>query len=128
MWLFALFALFHAAAAIVARPPPPSSHELPHTYLIRFKDNTPAHIRDNHIQSIRDLEKDHPNVGIRHVFSLAFDGYSAVLNDATLEKVRHADEVVSIDHVGLSAERPRIPDHFSNHDQLQQQVTTVTNQ
>jgi subtilisin family serine protease len=77
---------------------------------------------------IRNLEEEHPNVGIRHVFSLAFDGYSAVLNDATLEKVRHADEVISIDHVGLSAEQPRLPDHFSDHVQAPQHMTADTNQ
>jgi subtilisin family serine protease len=124
MWSIAVFALIQAATAIVARPPPPTSQELPHTYLIKFKENTPAHIRNNHIQSIQNQGKDHPTVGIRHVFSLAFNGYSAVLNEATLNKVQHANEVLSIDHVGLSAEQPRRPDNFANHVIAQQRIAT----
>jgi Subtilase family/Peptidase inhibitor I9 len=124
MWTVALLLYVQTVFAIVARPSPLGKHELPHTYLIQFEENTPAQVRDEHLDWIRTIEKDHPHVGLRHVFSLAFNGYSAVLNDATLDKVRLRDEVISIDHVGLSAEQPPLPDHFTNHVEAVQRIHT----
>jgi hypothetical protein len=109
------FTFVHTASTIVVRPPSPSRQELPHTYLIQFRNDTPADLRNAHLEWIRSLEKQHERVRIRHVFSLAFDGYSANLNEAALDKVCQKDEILSIDHVGLSPEQPAIPDHFANH-------------
>jgi subtilisin family serine protease len=110
-----VFTIIHSASAIIARPPSPSKYELPHTYLIQFRNDTAPDVRDAHLEWIRSLEEQYERVRIRHVFSLAFDGYSATLNQATLDKVRHKDEILSIDHVGFSPEQPAIPDQFTNH-------------
>lgn len=100
----ALLQLLPAVAAIVARPPPPTSQELKHTYIIRFGENTTSSVQESHVDWIRSLEKRHESraIELRHVFSLGFNGYSAVLDLQALDAVRYSPEVVEISHVGLS--------------------------
>ncbi|QDS76266.1 hypothetical protein FKW77_001616 [Venturia effusa] len=99
------------AAAVVARPPPPAverphANEIEDTYIIRFKDNTADEIIKNHtswIQSTTQYNLDGTvSRGIRHIFSLAFDGYSAVLDKDTVRQVRDSPEVSHVNIVGTS--------------------------
>lgn len=106
--------ILQAVAAIVAIPRPPTQRELLHTYLVRFKSNSTKQERDKHVQWMGNLDTHRPNQGIRHIFTLAFHGYSAILNNVTLGQVRQREEIASIDHVGLSTEQGVIPDHVSN--------------
>src|SRR3954451_24840492 len=95
----------------LARTPPPAGEE-PHaieiedTYIIKFKDNAPDHVIKNHtawIQSTTQYNEDGTVArGIRHIFSLAFDGYSAVLDRETLRQVRRSPEVAHVNTVGTS--------------------------
>lgn len=105
IWLSTLLPLLLAASveAAVKLPPPPTSYQLPHTYIISFEDDTPAEVQEEHINYVKSLEAKYANVAVRHVFSLAFAGYSAVLNSEALEDIRQRDEVMRIDNVGLSA-------------------------
>jgi subtilisin family serine protease len=100
----ALSQLLPVVAAIVARPLPPTSRELKHTYIIKFGENTTSSVQQSHIDWIRSLVKRHESrtIELRHVFSLGFNGYSAVLDLEALDAVRYSPEVVEISHVGLS--------------------------
>jgi subtilisin family serine protease len=99
------------AAGVLARPPPPAVEE-PHaieiedTYIIKFRDDASDHVIKNHtswIQSTTQYNEDGTvSRGIRHIFSLAFDGYSAVLDRETLRLVRHSPEVSYVNTVGTS--------------------------
>jgi subtilisin family serine protease len=106
----ALLQLLPVVAAVVARPPAPTSQELKHTYIIKFGENTMSSVQESHVDWIRSLEKLHGsrNIELRHVFSLGFKGYSAVLDIEALDTVRYSPEVVEISHVGLS-ETPSNP-------------------
>jgi subtilisin family serine protease len=104
LWLPGVLAVL-AATIVNARiqlPPPPGPQEIPNTYLITFAKNATQNKQDDHVRWLRELEANNEEVAVRHVFSLAFTGYSAVLNQDTLEKVRHMNEVESIEYVGLS--------------------------
>jgi subtilisin family serine protease len=104
----ALLALFRTVAAIVARPPPAAENEIPNTFFVQFRENTPKDVRDSHVNYIRHLERGDGGVALRHVFSLGMHGYSAHLDERTLDHVRHQEEVQSIDHVGLSAKQEAV--------------------
>jgi len=100
-----VFLCAHLASAIVQLPPPPSHNQLSHTYLVRFTPDITPQVRDDHLAWIKSLESSHQDVALRHTFSLAWDGYSAVLDHAALDQVRRRDEVLAIDNVGLSAKQ-----------------------
>jgi len=89
-------------SARVHLPPPPSAQEIPNTYVITFAKNATRTVQKDHISWLKELEARNHEVAIRHIFSLAFQGYSAVLNANTLENIRQKNEVESIDYVGLS--------------------------
>jgi hypothetical protein len=121
-----IFFFVAVATATVSIPPPPTSQQLHHTYLIKFKDEISDVTRQDHLQWMRQVTKQHPQTGIRHVFSLDFNGYSAHINPQVLEQVRHKDEVGSIDHIGLSIPGRDIASHVSNDPSALQRVMYST--
>jgi subtilisin family serine protease len=84
---------------------------LPNTYIVKFKDGAPEAVREKHtawIKSLREYSADGSlEHGLRHKFSLAFQGYSAVLDKVSLERVRRSPETGEITPVvGISAPSP----------------------
>jgi subtilisin family serine protease len=80
--------------------------DLVDTYIIKFKEGVSSDIQDNHTAWIESFQKFNEDgtvaSGIRHKFSLAFDGYSAVLDDSILDVVRNRPEIGEIKPVGTS--------------------------
>ncbi|TID13669.1 Subtilisin-like proteinase Spm1 [Venturia nashicola] len=106
-----IFLSCFVAAFVVARPPPPAVEEpqaieIEDTYIVKFKDDISEEVIKNHtswIQSTTQYNEDGTvSRGIRHIFSLAFDGYSAVLDQETVRQVRQSPEVFYVNTVGTS--------------------------
>jgi subtilisin family serine protease len=80
--------------------------DLVDTYLIKFKEGVPHEIQENHTAWIESFQKFNEDgtvsSGLRHRFSLAFHGYSAVLDDSILDIVRNRPEIAEIKAVGTS--------------------------
>jgi subtilisin family serine protease len=80
--------------------------DLVDTYLIKFKEGITNDVQKSHtswIESFQQFNGDGTVAsGIRHKFSLAFDGYSAVLNESILEVVRNRPEIAEVKTVGTS--------------------------
>jgi Subtilase family len=105
MRVVTLLSFIQTAAAIVARPPPPTNNEIPNTFFVQFKGDTPKDVREIHLNYIRRQERKYSAVNLRHVFSLGLHGYSARLDEGTLDHIRQKEEVLSIDNVGLSEQQ-----------------------
>lgn len=76
------------------------------TYLVKFNEDVSAGFRENHTAWVRSLEQTDANGkesrGLRHEFSLAFQGYSAVLDDQTVRQIQSLPGIAEVKPVGLS--------------------------
>jgi subtilisin family serine protease len=105
MLLLFFIALLSSVSAIIV-PRVDVGVDIPDTYLIKFKDGVEDAIRDKHTAWVKSLERFNDDgtvaIGLRHKFSLAFHGYSAVLDKAALDIVRNSSEIADIKGVGTS--------------------------
>jgi subtilisin family serine protease len=100
-----LLTLASFASGLLA-PPVAVEGDLADTYLIKFKEGVPSEIQENHTAWIESFQKFNEDGtvarGLRHRFSLAFDGYSAVLSDEIRDIIRSKPEIAEIKYVGTS--------------------------
>jgi hypothetical protein len=126
---FALPLAFPGRDALGMVEVPPTQHyHLPHTYIIHFQDDISQGEKESHLQWIRALESTNQQVKefeqaqpapeintqdfdshgsglvvMRHVFEIAYNGYSAcIMNQEVLNQIRSRLEVDRIERVGIT--------------------------